>query len=69
MSVVLPILMEEIFHQFNPNDTFHLSSLTPRLLVGDNYKPVSHSMLGLGTFNDYQDTTRVLKELVVYRKI
>ena len=64
MSVVLPILMEAVFSLIQmTHSTFPLSR--PIHLVGDNYKPVPHSMLGSETFNDYQDITRVLKELVV----
>ena len=57
MSVVLPIMMEEVFSLIQMTHSIHL--------VGDNYKPVPHSMLSSETFNDYQDITRVLKELVV----
>lgn len=64
MSVVLPILMEEVFSLIQmTHSTFPLSR--PIHLVDDNYKPVPHSMLSSGTFSDYQDTTSALKELVV----
>ena len=64
MSVVLPILMEEVFSLIQmTHSTFPLSR--PIHLVGDNYKPVPHSVLNSGTFNDYQDITGGLKELGV----